>query len=293
MGATASGKTGVAVALRERLPVDIISVDSALVYRGMDIGTAKPDADTLARAPHQLIDIRDPEDSYSAGEFVRDATAAIEASHAAGRLPLLVGGTMLYFRALTEGIADMPAADAALRAAIDAEAGEVGWPAMHARLAEFDPATAARIAPHDRQRIQRATEVWRSSGRPLSAWHDDAVTAPSTDYQFARIGLSVEPRAALHARIETRLDAMLAEGFEDEVRRLYSRPGLTAAHASMRSVGYRQFWACISTANTRPRRPATGRCSPRGSSPSASSPGSARCTGLNPSTRLKPRQSPQ
>ena len=219
MGPTASGKTDIAVALAEDLPCDIISVDSALVYRGLDIGTAKPDAATLARAPHQLIDIRDPEDSYSAGDFVRDARAAIEQSLANGRIPLLVGGTMMYFRALTQGIAALPEADTEIRAAIDADAEARGWAALHHDLAQIDPQSAARIEPADRQRIQRALEVYRISGKPLTAWHAEADRDSKPLYRFAKIALSVEPRARLHQRIEQRLDAMIAR---PDLRRRYA-----------------------------------------------------------------------
>lgn len=242
MGPTASGKTDIAIELCERLPCDIISVDSALVYRGMDIGTAKPDAETLQRAPHQLIDIRDPEESYSAGEFVRDAEAAIAASLAKDRIPLLAGGTMMYFRALTQGIADLPEANDAVRAAIDAEAADKGWPTMHAQLDSVDPATAARLKPNDRQRIQRALEVYRVSGKPLSEWHAEASPQNEREYRFAKIGLNIEPRSLLHERIEQRLDLMIDAGFEEEMRTLRERPGLIPDCSSMRSVGYRQFW---------------------------------------------------
>lgn len=241
MGPTATGKTGIAIELQRRFPCDIISVDSALVYRGMDIGTAKPDAETLRRAPHQLVDIRDPEDSYSAGDFVRDARAAIASSHAAGRIPLLVGGTMMYFRALTQGIARLPQADPELRAAIDAEALQRGWPALHAELAEVDPAAAERIEPNDSQRIQRALEVYRASGRPLTEWQQ-GTAAPPDGVRYVRIGLNIEPRRLLHERIAARLDEMVAQGFVEEVARLRERPGLSAESPSMRSVGYRQFW---------------------------------------------------
>jgi tRNA dimethylallyltransferase len=241
MGPTASGKTDLAIRLCKRFPCDVISVDSALIYRGMDIGTAKPDAETLARTPHRLIDIRDPEESYSAGEFVRDAYREMDEIFAAGRIPLLVGGTMMYFRALTEGIASLPAADEAIRQAIDAQAEERGWPALHAELQQVDPVAAERIKPNDRQRIQRALEVYRSSGTPLSVWHRDS--APRRDdIRYLKIGLSIEPRSVLHARIARRLDIMVNGGFIEELRQLRERPGLVADCPAMRSVGYRQFW---------------------------------------------------
>ncbi|MEL7186968.1 MAG: tRNA (adenosine(37)-N6)-dimethylallyltransferase MiaA [Pseudomonadota bacterium] len=242
MGPTASGKTDIAIELCKRFPCDIISVDSALVYRGMDIGTAKPDAETLQSAPHQLVDIRDPEESYSAGEFVRDAESAIRKSFANDRIPLLAGGTMMYFRALTEGIADLPAADETARAAIDAEAAKLGWPSMHAQLETVDPDTAARLDPNDKQRIQRALEVYRVSGKPISEWHTNAASESKRDYSFAKIGLNIEPRALLHERIAERLDLMIAAGFEQEMRTLRARPGLSGDSTAMRSVGYRQFW---------------------------------------------------
>jgi tRNA dimethylallyltransferase len=243
MGPTASGKTQVAIDLCRRLPLDVISVDSALVYRGMDIGTAKPDAGTLRTTPHRLIDIRDPEDSYSAGEFVRDARDAMETIFESGRMPLLVGGTMMYFRALTAGMAELPPADAGLRAAIDAEAAERGWPALHEDLRRVDPGAAARINPNDSQRIQRALEVYRSSGRALSSWQES--TAAAGDVRFRKLALVVEPRSRLHERIARRLDHMLAAGFLDEVRRLMQRPELHRDSPAMRAVGYRQFWAHV------------------------------------------------
>ena len=241
MGPTAAGKTDLAIGLRKRFPCDIVSVDSALVYRGMDIGTAKPDAETLKRAPHRLIDIRDPEESYSAGEFVRDAYREMDDILAQGRIPLLAGGTMMYFRALTRGIAELPGADDAIRADIDAEAAEQGWPAMHAQLETVDPDAAARIKPNDRQRIQRALEVYRSSGRPLSDWQRDS-SPQRDDFEYLKFGLNIEPRSLLHDRIQQRLDLMVDAGFVDEVESLRNRPSLTAHHPSMRSVGYRQFW---------------------------------------------------
>lgn len=241
MGPTATGKTQAAIELCRRFPLDVISVDSALVYRGMDIGTAKPDAATLRETPHRLVDIRDPEDSYSAGDFVRDATAAMQAIFESGRTPLLVGGTMMYFRALTAGMAALPPADEDVRAAIDAEAAERGWAALHEELQRVDPAAAARINPNDSQRIQRALEVYRVSDRPLTAWQ--ASTSESGGIEFLKLALHLEPRSLLHERIATRLDRMLDAGFLDEVARLMQRPGLRRDSPAMRSVGYRQFWA--------------------------------------------------
>jgi tRNA dimethylallyltransferase len=241
MGPTATGKTELAIGLCKRFPCEIVSVDSALVYRGMDIGTAKPDRATLVRNPHRLIDILDPEESYSAGEFVRDAYREMDDILAAGRVPLLVGGTMMYFRALTQGIAKLPAADNDVRAAIDAQAEVDGWPALHAELERADPEAAARIQPNDRQRIQRALEVYRVSGTSLSAWQRD--TSPAReDIGYVKVGLNIEPRSVLHERCARRLEAMMAAGFVAEVERLRERPALTAAHPSMRAVGYRQVW---------------------------------------------------
>ena len=242
MGPTAAGKTDVAISLRKRFPVDIISVDSALVYRGMDIGTAKPDAEILRRAPHRLIDIRDPEESYSAGDFVRDARAEMDAVTAAGNIPLLVGGTMMYFRALTGGIAELPSADAEIRAQIDADAEKGGWPSVHERLQAVDPQAAERINPNDSQRIQRALEVFLSSGKPLSEWQNEAQAERDQEIRFVKIGLQIATRKTLHERIEQRLNFMLNNGFLDEVKVLRERDGLTRKHSSMRSVGYRQLW---------------------------------------------------
>jgi tRNA dimethylallyltransferase len=244
-GPTASGKTAAALALARLQPVEIISVDSALVYRGMDIGTAKPTAAEQAAAPHHLIDILDARDSYSAAAFVADATRLIGEIRARGALPLLVGGTMLYFKALFDGIDAMPAADAAVRARIDADAATLGWPAMHARLAQVDPVTAARLAPQDSQRIQRALEVWESSGQPLSSFHaSDNKTASAVE---GGVLFSLEPtdRAWLHTRIAERFDAMLAAGFLDEVRALRARGDLSTDLPSMRCVGYRQAWETL------------------------------------------------
>jgi tRNA dimethylallyltransferase len=242
MGPTASGKTDVAIQLCQRFPFDVISVDSALVYRGMNIGTAKPDTDTLRHTPHRLIDIRNPDESYSAGDFVRDARAGMDAIFAAGRIPLLVGGTMMYFRALTGGIADLPAADEQIRADIDADAADLGWPAMHERLRDVDAEAAERINPNDSQRIQRALEVFMASGKPLSKWQQHARDEAQNEVRFIKIALQPATRELLHARIEERLNLMLNNGFVEEVKELHQLPGLTAKSPAMRSVGYRQIW---------------------------------------------------
>ena len=245
-GPTASGKTAAALALARVRPVEIVSVDSALVYRGMDIGTAKPSRAEQAAVPHHLIDILDPRESYSAAAFVADATRLIGEIRARGALPLLVGGTMLYFKALFDGIDAMPAADAAVRARIDAEAAALGWPALHARLAKVDPATAARLAPQDSQRIQRALEVWESSGQPLSSFHaGDKGKAAKGLAGGALFSLEPTDRAWLHARIAERFDGMLAAGFLDEVRALRARGDLSTELPSMRCVGYRQAWEML------------------------------------------------
>lgn len=246
-GPTASGKTAAALAIAEQIPVEIISVDSALVYRGMDVGTAKPSAAERAAVSHHLIDIRDPAEPYSAAEFVRDATRLMVDIHARGKLPLLVGGTMLYFKALLDGLDDLPPASPELRAELDAEAKAQGWPAMHAELARVDPETAARLAPGDSQRIQRALEVWRVTGKPLSSFHTRGAQAqPSALAQrITLISLEPQDRAWLHARIAERFDAMLANGLLDEVRQLRARGDLHADLPSMRSVGYRQAWGFL------------------------------------------------
>ncbi len=243
MGPTASCKTEIAVQLAARLPVDVISVDSALVYRGMDIGTAKPGRDILRKVPHRLIDIRDPENAYSAGDFVRDARGEIERSLEASRVPMLVGGTMMYFRALTRGIAGLPPANAGIRAAVDKLAARVGWPALHAQLAEVDPLSAVRIEPADSQRIQRALEVYRVSGRTLSDWQTETDVPDSP--RFIKLALLPASREMLHLRIGQRLDYMMNNGFVEEVRKLRERAGLTADSASMRAVGYRQLWSFL------------------------------------------------
>ena len=247
-GPTASGKTALALALARRWPVEIVSVDSALVYRGMDIGTAKPSAEERAAAPHHLLDLVAPAQSYSAAQFVADARHLVAEIRARGRWPLLVGGTMMYFKALVDGIDDKPAADPDIRAAIDAEAAQLGWPAMHAQLAQVDPPTAARLKPNDSQRIQRALEVWRASGTPLSTLHQRAQReAPPAD--GALVALEPASRAWLHARIAQRFDAMLAAGFLDEVRRLRADPALNLDLPSMRCVGYRQAWEALDVAD--------------------------------------------
>ena len=258
-GPTASGKTAGAMAVaavlaRQHLTVEIISVDSALVYRGMNIGTAKPTLAELAAVPHHLIDIRDPLHAYSAADFVRDATQLIAEIRVRGALPLLVGGTMLYFKALVDGMDAMPAADPAVRATIEARALDRGWPALHAELALVDPVTAARLAPADSQRIQRALEVWQLSGQPLSSFHTTKNTAASASPISSGALFSLEPqdRAWLHARIALRFDAMLQAGFVDEVRGLRARGDLHPDLPSMRCVGYRQTWEELDFQASRP-----------------------------------------
>ncbi len=244
-GPTASGKTDLAVALVQRLPLDIVSVDSAQVYRGLDIGTAKPDAATRALAPHRLIDICEPEDPYSAARFVRDARREIAAIHAAGRVPLLVGGTMLYFRALLEGLSPLPPADPTLRRRLAAEAAAHGWQHLHQRLAARDPQAAARIHPNDPQRLQRALEVVELTGRPLSDLQRSAGPRLLDECEVLAFGLLPADRAALHRRIARRFEAMLAAGLVEEVEGLRRRPGLHGGLPALRSVGYRQVWAYL------------------------------------------------
>ncbi|PKO87537.1 MAG: tRNA (adenosine(37)-N6)-dimethylallyltransferase MiaA [Betaproteobacteria bacterium HGW-Betaproteobacteria-12] len=241
MGPTASGKTAVAMALADRFPVELISVDSAQVFRDMDVGTAKPDRATLARYPHRLIDLISPEESYSAARFRTEALAAMGEITAAGKVPLLVGGTMLYFRALLHGLAELPQADAALRAELDAEAARLGWPAMHARLAELDPVTAARLHPGDSQRLQRALEICQLSGRPMSELLAES-EKEVPPYEFLSLALLPAERAVLHTRIARRFDEMLLAGLDDEVRRLRAQYRLSLNLPSMRCVGYRQVW---------------------------------------------------
>ena len=244
-GPTASGKTAAALAIAQRWPVEIISVDSALVYRGMDIGTAKPSAAEQASAPHHFIDIRDPLQAYSAAEFVADTRGLIREIGARGRTALLVGGTMLYFKALMQGMDDMPKADPQVRAGIEARAQTLGWPALHAELAAVDPSTAARLFPNDAQRIQRALDVFAVSGRPISSFQTGGDQASNPIAPGALLALEPSDRAWLHARIAQRYDAMLEAGFLREVRGLRGRGDLHADLPSMRCVGYRQVWEAM------------------------------------------------
>jgi tRNA dimethylallyltransferase len=240
MGPTASGKTQLAVELTRHFPFEIISVDSAMVYRGMDIGTAKPDAEILKIAPHRLIDFRDPADAYSAAQFKQDALREIENIFSQNKIPLLVGGTMLYFRALQQGIADMPAANPELREQLNREGERDGWLAMHTRLAEVDPEAAQRIHPNDTQRIQRALEVYLLTGKNLTLWQQQQQDTHS--YHFVNLAIAPEDRAILHARIAKRFQEMLATGLIDEVKKLFARDDLTLDTPAIRSVGYRQVW---------------------------------------------------
>ncbi|UTA49619.1 tRNA (adenosine(37)-N6)-dimethylallyltransferase MiaA [Simiduia sp. 21SJ11W-1] len=247
MGPTASGKTDLAIALQNHLPVELISVDSALVYRGLDIGSAKPSAEEQALAPHRLIDICDPAEPYNAGQFVQDALAAIDEIHAAGKIPLLVGGTMLYFKALLDGLADMPATPPSVRAEVEREAAEKGWAAMHAELARIDPQTAADLHPNHSQRISRALEVYRSCGKTMSQLRaqQQANAGPGFTERFDLTQLAIAPRdrGVLHARIAERFERMLAAGFDAEVRGLMQRADLHPDLPAIRAVGYRQMWA--------------------------------------------------
>lgn len=249
VGPTASGKTAIALAIADKLPAEIISIDSALVYRGMDIGTAKPSAQEQAQVVHHLIDIREPTQTYNAADFVNDAQHLIADIQSRGKLPLLVGGTMLYLKALQDGIDDLPKTDAATREAIETHAKAKGWPAMHEELRKVDPISAARLAPNDAQRISRALEVWHISGKSLSAWFEEGAnkrldtlrtTASGTDIDV--ISLEPNDRAWLHARIEQRFAAMLTAGFLEEMQTLRARGDLTPDLPSMRCVGYRQAW---------------------------------------------------
>jgi len=264
MGPTASGKTGLALELARRLPVELISVDSALVYRGMDIGTAKPDAEILREFPHRLIDIIEPTEAYSAARFRADALAAMREIQARGRIPLLVGGTMLYYRALQNGLADLPAADRALREAIQAEAEARGWAALHTELAKVDPQAAARIHPNDPQRLGRALEVWRLTGVPLSEWQARGreQAAPEVG-RVLKLAL-IPPRELLRERIAERFTQMLEAGFIAEVEGLRARGDLHLGLPSMRSVGYRQIWEYLDGAHTYERMIELGVTATRG-----------------------------
>ncbi len=241
MGPTASGKTQLAMDLHDTLGAEIVSVDSAMIYRDMNIGTAKPTADELSRYPHRLINLRDPAEVYSAAEFRQDALAEIAEIHSAGKIPLLTGGTMLYFHALQKGLANLPEADPQVRARLLQEAGEKGWPALHARLAEFDPVSAQRLSPNDSQRLQRALEVYEISGRTLT---DHWAAQEAQELPFPVVSMAVMPqdRAELHRRIAQRYQIMLEQGFVAEVEALHARGDLTVEMPSVRCVGYRQVW---------------------------------------------------
>lgn len=249
MGPTASGKTALAVDWAQRRGMAIISVDSALVYRGLDIGSAKPDAATQSLAPHRLIDIRDPHQIYSAADFRADALREIEDISRSGKTPLLVGGTGLYFRAVLDGLSEMPAADTQLRAEIEAEAVQRGWKGMHEELVRVDPAAAARIAPADTQRIQRALEVFRATGKPISQWQRESQRAP-LPYRVLRLIVAPAERHVLHERIAQRFATMLDAGLIEEVRQLRTDPRLSPDLPSMRAVGYRQTWEWLERRDT-------------------------------------------
>lgn len=240
MGPTAAGKTDLAVTLVEHLPLEIISVDSAMIYKGMDIGTAKPDAEVLRRAPHRLIDFLDPAEPYSAARFCEDAIREIKDITQLGKIPLLVGGTMMYFRSLLQGLAELPPANDELRSKLAAEADAIGWQEMHRQLVAVDPVAAARIHPNDPQRISRALEVYRLTGRPLSAWIREPTQV--LPYQPILLGLVVSDRVILHERIARRFDHMLEAGLVEEVRQLYLRGDLSIDKPAIRAVGYRQVW---------------------------------------------------
>ena len=242
LGPTASGKTALALALAQQRPIEIISVDSALVYRGMDIGTAKPSREEQAVCPHHLIDLIEPTEAYSAAQFAANAQRLIHEIHTRGRLPVLVGGTMLYVKALLEPLTELPESDAQIRAQIDAQAADLGWPAMHAQLAQIDPITAARIEPNDAQRINRALEIFRISGKPMTQWLAEDTTTHELSFKPILTALIPEPRAILHERINQRFVTMLNEGFLDEMRTLRARGDLHLGLPSMRCVGYRQAW---------------------------------------------------
>lgn len=243
-GPTASGKSAIARAIAQKWPCEIINVDSATIYRGMDIGTAKPSGEERASIPHHLLDILDPLESYSAAAFRRDALDCVAQIRARGRIPILVGGTMLYFKALREGLNDLPTADPEVRKELEAQAAKIGWPAMHAQLHAIDPATALRLSPNDSQRIQRALEIWRISGKPMSVLLN---ASEQTDQPLQTITMSLEPveRSHLHQRIAERFDDMLKQGFLQEVKALHVRGDLHTNLPSIRCVGYRQLWSML------------------------------------------------
>jgi len=244
MGPTASGKTDLAIGLSEHLPLDLISVDSALVYKGMDVGSAKPDPETLAKYPHALVDILDPAEPYSAAKFCEDAEAQIQSAHQVGRIPLLVGGTMLYFKALRDGLADMPPTDPELREQSEQRAAKEGWPALHEDLRKIDPATADKLHPNHSVRIERALQVYHATGVPLSEYHSEQAESDFEDrYDLRQLAVLPQDRAVLHERIERRLALMFEQGFLEEVQQLYARGDLTEELTSMRAVGYRQLWS--------------------------------------------------
>ncbi|EKO3966822.1 tRNA (adenosine(37)-N6)-dimethylallyltransferase MiaA [Vibrio fluvialis] len=240
MGPTASGKTELAIRLRQKFPVEIISVDSALIYKGMDIGTAKPDQDELALAPHRLIDILDPSEAYSAADFRRDALREMQAIVEQGKIPLLVGGTMLYYKALLEGLSPLPAADPEIRQQIEQEAQQLGWAALHEQLRQIDPISAERIHPNDPQRLSRALEVYRISGKTLTELTQ--TKGEALPFRVKQFAIAPKERAELHRRIELRFEKMVEAGFEDEVKALYARKDLHPDLPSIRCVGYRQMW---------------------------------------------------
>ena len=241
-GPTAAGKSATTLALASRWPIEIIVMDSATLYRGMDIGTAKPSGEEQAAAPHHLLDIRDPVESYSAAEFQADANTLIDAIQARGNIPLLCGGTMLYYKALREGLNELPAANPVIRAQIDSEAKDCGWPELHRQLAAYDPSTAARLAPNDSQRLQRAIEIYRVSGKPMSEWLAQARPGQHSKHEFVTVSLEPSDRLALHARIARRYQQMISDGLLREVQALHQRPDLHTGLPSVRCVGYRQLW---------------------------------------------------
>ena len=240
-GPTASGKTDLAIDLSDRLPIEIVSVDSVMVYRGLNIGSAKPDQKILNNYPHHLIDICDPSVNYSLGDFYEDANEAIKFIHSKERIPMLVGGTMMYFNTLTKGLSDLPSSDQAIRKKLEDEADEIGWPELHKRLSKVDPVSGEKIKSNDKQRIQRALEVYELSGKPLSSFFSD--NRKKSDYEFFNISLFPDDRETLYKRIEDRFDQMLDHGLVDEVRALLNRPELSSSHNSMKSIGYKEICA--------------------------------------------------